>query len=178
MGAKKSARKAASESNSKKCAARVMETVPLVMRFIRADMRARKSTELSVPQFRTLAFLDRNPGASLSDLAEHLGVTLATASANTERLVQRNFVHRCDHPKERRRVVLRLTEAGKQHLEQSREKTRAYITDLLDGLTEEQISQIDEGLILLKQVFEQTLLEPPAAEAESSHVVNEKKAED
>jgi DNA-binding MarR family transcriptional regulator len=151
MGLKKSARK----KDSEKCAANVMETLPMVMRFIRADMRARKFTELSVPQFRTLAFLDRNPDASLSELAKHLGVTLATASANTKLLVQRNFVHRCDHPKERRRVVLNLTEAGKEHLQRSRAQTQVYIADLLNSLTDEQISQIDEGLILLKKVFEE-----------------------
>lgn len=133
-----------------------METVPLVMRFIRADMRARGSyEELSVPQFRTLAFLDRNPGASLSELAEHLGVTRATASANTERLVQRQFIDRCDHPEERRRVVLKLTEAGKEHLQANREQTRKYIASLLGSLTEEEIIQLDEGLALLKQIFEE-----------------------
>lgn len=131
-----------------------MEAVPLVMRFIRADMRARNATDISVPQFRALAFLDRNPGASLFELAEHLGVTRATASANTERLVQRNFVNRCDHPQERRRVVLQLTEAGKEHLQKAREQTRADIAALLNSLTEEQIAQIDAGLSLLKQVFE------------------------
>jgi DNA-binding MarR family transcriptional regulator len=112
---------------------------------------------LSVPQFRTLAFLDRNPGTSLSDLAEHLGVTRATASATIERLVQRNYVHRNDHPQERRRVVLKLTEDGLHHLGQARKQTRDRIADLFNNLTEEQILQIEEGLILLKQVFEQTL---------------------
>lgn len=128
----------------------------MVMRFIRADMRIRGTyEELTVPQFRTLAFLDRNPGASLSELAEHLGVTRATASANTERLVQRQFVDRCDHPEERRRVVLKLTDAGLEHLQSNRAQTRKYITDLLGSLTDEQIVQIDESLTLLKQVFEQ-----------------------
>ncbi len=119
-------------------------------------MRARGSyEELSVPQFRTLAFLDRNPGASLSELAEHLGVTRATASANTERLVQRQFIDRCDHPEERRRVVLKLTAEGKEHLQVNREQTRKYIANLLGSLTEEQIIQLDEGLTLLKQIFEE-----------------------
>jgi DNA-binding MarR family transcriptional regulator len=145
------------KTTSKDCAATVMETIPLVMRAIRADMRAIGSTTLSVPQFRTLAFLDRNPGTSLSDLAEHLGVTRATASATIERLVQRNYVHRNDHPQERRRVVLKLTEDGLHHLEQARKQTRDRIADLFNNLTEEQILQIEEGLILLKQVFEQTL---------------------
>ncbi|MBW4580322.1 MAG: MarR family transcriptional regulator [Tildeniella nuda ZEHNDER 1965/U140] len=152
MGSRKTTRKKVSEN----CAARVMETVPMVMRFIRADMRIRGTyEELTVPQFRTLAFLDRNPGASLSELAEHLGVTRATASANTERLVQRQFVDRCDHPEERRRVVLKLTDAGLEHLQSNRAQTRKYITDLLGSLTDEQIVQIDESLTLLKQVFEQ-----------------------
>ncbi len=134
-----------------------METLPLAMSFIRADMRARgASEELSVPQFRTLAFLDKHPGASVTDLAEHLGVTCATASANIERLVQRSYIHRSDHPEERRRVVLSLTEAGKHHLEQTRAQTRAYLADLLTLLTEDQINQISEGMILLKQVFEQS----------------------
>ena len=162
MGSKKSVRQPASESItpvldstlSKQCAAKVMETIPLVMRFIRADMRDREATELSVPQFRTLAFLDRNPGASLAELSEHLGVTCATASANTERLVQRNFVHRCDHPSERRRVSLKLTSDGKAHLDAARDLTRAYIADLLDSLSEEQIAKIDDSLALLYQVFE------------------------
>ncbi|GAB1538537.1 hypothetical protein NUACC21_11990 [Scytonema sp. NUACC21] len=147
------------KTTSQDCAAKVMETIPLVMRAIRSQMRDRGSTTLSVPQFRTLAFLDRNPGASLSDLAEHLGVTRATASATIERLVQRTYVHRNDHPQERRRIVLNLTEPGKHHLQQARNQTRAYIADLLNNLSEEEILQIEEGLILLKHVFEQTLPE-------------------
>jgi DNA-binding MarR family transcriptional regulator len=139
---------------SSACAAKVMETIPLVMRTIRADMRAQGSTTLSVPQFRTLAFLDRTPGASLSAVAEHLGVTLATASATTERLVQRNYVDRTHHPQERRRIVLQLTDDGKQHLHEARSQTRAHIANLLDPLTDDQIALLQEGLMLLKHVFE------------------------
>jgi DNA-binding MarR family transcriptional regulator len=143
-------------ANSEECAARVMDTIPLVMRFIRADMRANSAASLSIPQLRSLAFLNRSPGASLSDLADHLGVTCATASATVERLVQRNLIKRTDDPQERRRVILNLTEEGKRQLKQSQDQTRAHIADLLEGLTSEQISHIEEGLALLKNVFEQT----------------------
>ncbi|MEI1377858.1 MarR family transcriptional regulator [Nostoc sp. UHCC 0926] len=148
-------------TTSEECAARVMDTVPLMMRFIRADMRAHSAAFLSIPQLRSLAFINRNPGASLSDLAEHLGVTSATASATIERLVQRDFVQRIAHPQERRRVLLNLTEDGKHHLKQSQDQTRAHISDLLKGLTQEQISNIEEGLTLLKNVFEKTELKSP-----------------
>jgi DNA-binding MarR family transcriptional regulator len=148
-------------ATSEKCATGVMDTIPLVMRFIRADMRANSAASLSIPQLRTLAFLNRSPGASLSDLADHLGVTCATASATTERLVQRNLVLRIDDPQERRRVLLNLTEEGKHQLKQSQDQTRTHIADLLEGLTPEQVSHIEKGLALLKDVFEQTELKPP-----------------
>ncbi|MBG1271006.1 MarR family winged helix-turn-helix transcriptional regulator [Nostoc sp. WHI] len=141
---------------SEECAARVMDTIPLLMRFIRADMRANSAASLSIPQLRSLAFLNRSPNASLSDLAEHLGVTCATASATTERLVQRDLVQRIDDPQERRRVLLNLTQEGKDQLKQSQDQTRTHIADLLEGLTPEQVSHIEEGLALLKNVFEQT----------------------
>ena len=145
-----------SNKPSQECANRVMDTVPLVMRFIRADMRENSAASLSIPQLRSLAFLKRNPGTSLSDLAEHLGVTCATASTTIERLVQRNFVQRTDNPQERRKVVLSLTDSGIQHLEQTQAETRTHIADLLDGLMETEIAQIEKGLILLKNVFEQS----------------------
>jgi DNA-binding MarR family transcriptional regulator len=148
--------KPSQSASSQECAARVMDTIPLVMRFIRTNMRANSAASLSIPQLRTLAFLNRSPDASLSDLAEHLGVTCATASATTERLVQRNLVQRIDDPQERRRVLLNITEDGKHQLKQSQDQTRADIGELLTDLTEEQISHIEEGLALLKNVFEQT----------------------
>jgi DNA-binding MarR family transcriptional regulator len=154
MSTKRSVQTATSDTLSETCAATLMETVPLIMQVIRADMRAIGATTLSVPQFRTLAFLDRHSGASLSQLADHLGVTPATASAITERLVQQHYVQRFSHPQERRRVVLSLTEAGMQHLQQARNHTRCQIAALLDRLPEDQVLQIEESLRLLKQIVE------------------------
>ena len=70
-------------------------------------------------------------------------------------------MQRIAHPQERRRVLLNLTEDRKHHLKQSQDQTRAHISDLLKGLTEEQISNIEEGLTLLKNVFEKTELKSP-----------------
>lgn len=142
------------------CAAEVMETIPLVMRFIRTEMRSQGAPSLSVPQFRTLMFLYRHPGSSLSSLAEHLGVTRPTASALTERLVQRGFVNRTEHPKERRQVVLKLTEAGFDHLQQMRETTRKEIAKMFVNLSEAQQLRILDGLAVLSDVFEETASDP------------------
>ena len=47
---------------------------------IRANIRAHSSPELSMPQFRALAFLGRNEGAMLGDVATFLTLSLSAAS--------------------------------------------------------------------------------------------------
>ena len=64
------------------CAAHLLEIVPAVMRTIRGQMRSHSAAELSVVQFRALAFLNRRAGASLSDLAEHIGLSLPNGLKN------------------------------------------------------------------------------------------------
>lgn len=141
------------EITPEQCATEVMETIPLVMQFLRSQMRSNNSPDLSVPQFRALAFLDRHPGASLSAMAEHLGVTRATASAIAERLVQRNLVDRRERPEERRHIVLKLTQAGSEYLQQVRNTSRAEIAKLFASLSAKQRQRIVEGLSILSEAI-------------------------
>jgi DNA-binding MarR family transcriptional regulator len=129
------------------------------MRFIRAEMRRQGANDLSVPQFRTLGFLNRNPGASLSDLAEHLGITRATASATIERLVRRGLVNRTDDPQERRRLILTLTADGLEHLQQARQATYSSVAGVLSELSEAKLVQVVQGLALLGEAFKEIAVE-------------------
>ncbi|MDZ7958326.1 MAG: MarR family transcriptional regulator [Aulosira sp. DedQUE10] len=157
-----STKKLATDITPEQCAAKMMETIPVIIKFFRVEMRRNASflpESLSIPQFRTLAFLDRHPGASLSQVAEHLGVTRATASNITDRLVQKNLVSRVENPQERRHVLLNLTEIGKYHLQQVRSLTSARIASVLTHLPKEQIQSVVEGLTVLSSIFEDLLTE-------------------
>jgi DNA-binding MarR family transcriptional regulator len=79
------------EPTAEQCAQDVLDVAPLIMRAIRADMRAHRHAGFSVPQFRMLAFLNRNEGASLSGLAEFIGLTLPSASTMVDTLVARKL---------------------------------------------------------------------------------------
>src|SRR5512136_939151 len=103
------------------CAQEILEVVPLVMRTIRAEMRRHRTADLSVPQFRTLAFIDRNVDASLSDVAEHIGLTLPSMSKIVDGLVTRKLVTRQTAAEDRRRMMLALTTRGRSALQASRE---------------------------------------------------------
>src|SRR3569832_645434 len=135
------------------CAVVVLVFFLLVMQFLRAEMRSANSSSslLSVPQFRALAFLDHHSGASLSELAEHLGVTRATGSAIIDRLVQRGLVDRTERPEERRHVMLKLTQAGSEYLQQIREKTQAEIAKMFVSQSEVQRLHVIKGLAILNK---------------------------
>lgn len=139
------------------CAHTVMETVPMVMRFIRTEMRRHRASVLSVPQLRALAFLDRNPGACLFHVADHLGVTRPTASVIVDRLVRRGLLLRSEDPRERRRLVLMLTPKGGRHLEQARSATRSWIADVLTPLPRPALRRIEQGINLLGSAFKQAI---------------------
>ena len=135
------------------CARTVMEAVPAMMRHIREEMRRHAPPRLSLPQFRALAFLDRNPGCCLSEVAVHLGVARPTASVIVDRLVRRRLVVRNDDPQERRRIVLTLTPEGTRLLHQARNATRSWIATLLAESSETELRQIAEGLMLVGEAF-------------------------
>ncbi|HJY83310.1 MAG TPA: MarR family transcriptional regulator [Candidatus Binatia bacterium] len=136
-----------------------METVPAVLRFLRAEMRRHGAPFLSVPQFRVLVFLYRHPGASLSSAAKHLGVTCPTASVLVDRLVRRGLVDRTAYPQERRRLALTLTATGAQHLQQARNATRTRVAGLLADLSAVELQKIVDGVTLLGKVFKEAVTE-------------------
>jgi len=130
------------------CAKQVVETVPMIMRLIRSDVRS-QGARTSLPQLRVLGLLSRQPGASVSDVGAHLDVTTPTASALVDRMVKKHLILRKEDPSERRRVVLTLTAEGKELLENSRARTQSLVAHLLACETPEQLNKISEGLALL-----------------------------
>ncbi|CAN1213266.1 MarR family transcriptional regulator [Tumidithrix helvetica PCC 7403] len=130
-----------------------MDVIPTVMQCIHTEVRQQKSSCLSIPQLRTLAFLQANMGASLAELADYLGVSSASTSVMVERLVQKQFVTRIEHPKLRRQVVLTLTPKGEEHLQSVRQVTRDRIADRLSHLLEDRLANLLDGLEELSLIF-------------------------
>ncbi|HHV79237.1 MAG TPA: MarR family transcriptional regulator [Firmicutes bacterium] len=136
------------------CARQVMELVPLIMDHIRAEMRRGYKNGLSVPQFRTLARVGRQPDASLSEVAEHIGVTLPTMSRIVDRLVERGLITRQNHPDSRRRLVLNLTAEGSALLESARASLIEKLTQRLETLSIEDRLTIEKALATLAAVLD------------------------
>jgi DNA-binding MarR family transcriptional regulator len=68
--------------------------------------------ELSAHQASILDHLDEVDAMSMTSLAEHMGVTVATMSLAIDRLERRGYVRRDRDPQDGRRVLLRVTKDG------------------------------------------------------------------
>jgi DNA-binding MarR family transcriptional regulator len=130
-----------------------MDVVPLIMNYIRTEMRSRRTPGLTIPQFRTLIFLYRHEDASLSQVAEHVGLKLPTMSKTVDTLVSRKLIIRSDYPEDRRRVSLKLTTNGLEELKRTRHSAETQISAVIAGLSPEQRAGIAASLKALRTLF-------------------------
>lgn len=135
------------------CAALLMEVAPLVMRTIRTQMRSRRAADLTVPQFRVLGLIRRRPGASLSDAAEHVGLTLSAASRLVDGLVARGYVRRVPSEADRRAVELTLSPKGAQLLEATHRETQAQLAERLRTLGDAERAALARSLATVRDLF-------------------------
>ena len=134
-------------------AALLMEVVPRVMQRIRMEMRSHRTPGLSVPELRTLIYLYRNEGVSLSEVAEHIGLKLPSMSKTVEALVARKLVIRRAEAHDRRYISLSLSAQGLAELRRTRRSTEARLAEALAALLPEQQARVVEAVKMLGQVF-------------------------
>ena len=122
------------------------------MRRIRTEMRRRTLPDLSVPLFRALRYLQNHPGASLSELADALTLTMPSASKLVQRLVVRKLVER-RIGEDRRRVHLTLTDEGRLALALARLETARQMEGSLESLSKEELATVSAALSILSRAF-------------------------
>ena len=139
----------------------ILDVVPRTVRRIRAEMRAggtetgaseMQAPRMSVPQVRALLYVRRHAGCGLSALAEHVGVSLAAASALVDRLVRAGLLERTTDPAERRRIRLHLTPDGLARMTHAQERARASMTHDLAELGPGDLATLVDGLRVLDRL--------------------------
>jgi DNA-binding MarR family transcriptional regulator len=131
----------------------MLDAIPLIMRTIRSEVRRQRKPDLSVPQFRTLALLSHCPQASLSQVAEHVGLTLPSMSKMVDGLVARGLVAREDCPQDRRRLDLTITPAGKAVFMAARKAAQARLAEMLKALSASDRALVVNAMRALRGVF-------------------------
>jgi len=133
----------------------------LIMRFLRSQMRSHRIAGLSVTQFRVLLFLSRCRGASLSAVADHVGLSLPSVSRMADTLVTRGLLVRQPRLDDRRGVSLTVTPRGDKALTAALNAAQTDLAEKLRMLNGEQRAVVVRSMQALRPVFTTSL--PPKA---------------
>jgi DNA-binding MarR family transcriptional regulator len=146
--------------SSKQCAIELLEAVPLIMRSIRSKMRELRDSDTSVPQFRILAYIGRHNGVSLSDVANHIGITPPSASKIVDDLVSKKLAKRKINARDRRHIILALTPTGKAKMLKVRKTARAHLAGKLNAIPSSKRRVFIESMQILHKIFTSEKLRP------------------
>jgi len=135
------------------CAHELMDTAPRIMQTIRVEMRRGRGSDISIPQFRTLAFIQRNADSSLSSLAEHLGLTLPSVSKLVDGLVKQKLIVRQESKTDRRRLTLGLSSTGLSIVKTARANAQANLAKKLASLSSPELDTIYQAMQSLRPIF-------------------------
>jgi DNA-binding MarR family transcriptional regulator len=90
--------------------------------------------ETTIAQYRALVVLASRGPQRLVDLAAALGVAPSTAGRMCDRLVRKRLIQRHRARADRRAILVSITPAGRQVVDQATTRRRALIADILAGL--------------------------------------------
>jgi DNA-binding MarR family transcriptional regulator len=121
--------------------------VSTVMRRSACDtMKIIRRAELSMPQLVTLWFLRRSGTATISDIREHLNLSLAATSHLVDRLVVGGFVSRNEGSIDRRHKEVMLTDAGLALLDEIEQARVAELAQHLGAMPQAQLHTTIDAL--------------------------------
>lgn len=109
--------------------------------WINLDLKFSKS------EIFTMLFIDKRKEITMSEFAEYINAPMSTATGIADRLVKNHYLKRERSDKDRRIVVLKLTDKGSQIVIDFKSVISKYFNIILDNLTE------DEKRCLAKIVF-------------------------
>jgi DNA-binding MarR family transcriptional regulator len=97
-----------------------------------------KDTGYSLAQVHTIEVLGVHGALRMKELSEKLGITTGTLTVQIEKLVKAELVKRCEHPTDRRAIVVDLTPAGQAIHTQHNQLHLELVNDLTSGISSEE----------------------------------------
>lgn len=115
---------------------------------------------ITVMQSHVLYELTKRSNISLHDLSDGLKVDTGSLSRQINNLVDLGYVNRTPDPRDRRYVVLSLSEAGQAKAEEISTLMAADVRDMFNRIPEEKHEQVLESLKLLSDAMAGAPAEP------------------
>lgn len=104
-----------------------------------------KSCEVPQSYIRVLFILKRFKEKTMSEMARFMSVSKPNLTPVIDRLILDGYVERKPGPKDRRKLLISLTEEGLKYLEQVEDKIKEYTASKLEGLSHQDLHELNES---------------------------------
>lgn len=115
---------------------------------------------ISMTQLHVMHLLDRHGELPMSRLAEMLDVSMSAATGLVDRVEERGFVERIRVPEDRRVVLARITDAGRQMLDDVEIVRTELMEQVLDELDERQMAGVASAVASIRSALDTAALDP------------------
>ncbi len=134
-------------------------------RAFREQARFVKSTGLTMPQFGILMQLHYRQRCGISDISNHMDITIAAASQLVEKLVQGELLERTEDPSDRRAKLLKLTPKGQALIEGGLAARHRWVDAFIARLEPAEREKFGEVLAMMTHTLRQVQEQERAAES-------------
>lgn len=131
----------------------LMRSREAVMRRIRPHLRSRGLTD---QQWRILRALATDEHVELLDLSQRCMIAPPSLSRTVPALTERGLVRREDHPTDRRRALISLTDEGRELFEEVSLGSAAIYEQIRKDIGEDEVEELYRRLVNLIDVLEAT----------------------
>jgi len=125
----------------------------LVRRFGVLQKDGAQCCGISVVQSHILYELQKRPNISLNELSDILTIDTSTLSRQVNYLVEMEMVNRLPDPKDRRYIVLSLTQKGEDQNKEIATYMETYFLNVFTHIPEEKHKQVLESLQLVNEAM-------------------------
>ncbi len=116
------------------------EVVTQIQRTFLVDLSTQVSQgNISIPQYTLLSFLYQASGITMSRLAELMEHTSPATTGLVDRLVSSGLVERFGNPTDRRQVLVKITEKGRELVEKIKANIVLKLIDISKELSEDDL---------------------------------------
>ncbi|MHB1458895.1 MAG: MarR family winged helix-turn-helix transcriptional regulator [Armatimonadota bacterium] len=141
------------DESIRKCAMGLMDAITLAIRVTGGAIDKNASSILSIQQFRALISMKMITNPSLSQVADHMGVTISMASKIIDAMVERGYILRNTDIEDRRKLVLSITKEGENALEAVHMAALGSYIERLQSLTPAEREVVNIAADLIRSMF-------------------------
>ena len=119
-----------------------------------SSLRSSRFSDVTIKEMHTIDVIGEKKGATPTDLARALMVTLGTVTTSLNNLERKGYIERVRSTKDRRVVHLYLTKKGRLVYRLHQRFHRAMVRQITEGMDEVEFKAMKKGLLNLYQFLE------------------------